>query len=184
MSHRSKIDAEVTRWARVISLIGLAGLLVLAAITVGEVLLRWLFDYPILGISDVSSLVVTLAVASCFPLVFAERRSITVKIVGKLSGPRVNALLEAFGSLVSLAIFILVAWQLWVYANELATNNQTTWVVLWPMSPWYRIAALLMVLCVPVLTVVFFSQVKAALFPERDSDNKDSQPPVEAEESG
>jgi TRAP-type C4-dicarboxylate transport system permease small subunit len=96
----------------------------------------------------------------------------------------VNALLEAFGSLVSLAIFILVAWQLWVYANELATNNQTTWVVLWPMSPWYRIAALLMVLCIPVLTVVFFSQVKAALFPERDSDNKDSQPPVEAEESG
>ena len=174
MSNRSTIHAEVTRWARVISLIGLAGLLVLAAITVGEVLLRWLFNYPILGISDVSSLVVTLAVASCFPLVFAERRSITVKIVGKLSGSRVNAFLEAFGSLASLGIFILVAWQLWVYANELAMNNQTTWVVLWPMSPWYRIAALLMALCVPVLTVVFWSQVKAVLSPERDSDKRDS----------
>lgn len=176
MSHHSTIYSEVTRWARVISLIGLAGLLVLAAITVGEVLLRWLFDYPILGISDVSSLVVTIAVASCFPLVFAERRSITVKIIGKLSGSRVNAILEAFGSLVSLAIFILVAWQLWVYANELATYNQTTWVVLWPMSPWYRIAAVLMALCVPVLTVVFYSQIRAALFTEREPEKRDSQP--------
>lgn len=181
MSNRSTIDLEITRWARVISLIGLAGLLVLAGITVGEVFLRWLFDYPILGISDVSSLVVTLSVASCFPLVFAERRSITVRMVGRILGSRANALLEAFGTLVSLGIFILITWQLWVYASELAANRQTTWVVLWPMSPWYRVAAILMALCVPVLIVVFYRHIRLALSPEQAWVENDGQSSKKAE---
>ena len=125
MKNRPRIDWGIARIARVISLIGLIGLLLFAGITVGEVFLRWLFNYPILGVSDVSSLIVTVAVASCFPLVFAERRSITVRIAGNLLGKRVNSIFEAFGTLVTLGMFFLIAWQLLDYAIELAENDQT-----------------------------------------------------------
>jgi TRAP-type C4-dicarboxylate transport system permease small subunit len=161
MESRPTTDWGITRIARVISLIGLVGLLLFAGITVGEVLLRWLFNYPILGVSDVSSLVVTVAVASCFPLVFAERRSITVRFAGNLLGKRVNSVLEAFGTLVTLGMFFLIAWQLLDYAVELAESDQTTWVVLWPMSPWYIVAAILLALCVPVLAVTVYLQARS-----------------------
>jgi TRAP-type C4-dicarboxylate transport system permease small subunit len=162
MENNPTNDWGIARITRVISLIGLVGLLLFAGITVGEVLLRWLFNYPILGVSDVSSLVVTVAVASCFPLVFAERRSITVRVAGKILGRRVNKVFEAFGMLVTLGMFFLISWQLWDYAVELAESDQTTWVVLWPMSPWYGIAALIMSLCVPVLAVTFYTQARSA----------------------
>ena len=63
------VETKIIRWSRGVSLIGLIGLMLLAGITVGEVLLRWLFNYPILGVSDVSRLIVTIVAASClFPL--------------------------------------------------------------------------------------------------------------------
>ena len=167
MAEGPAIKLGIARIAKGISIIGLAGLLLFSGITVAEVLLRWLFNYPILGVSDISSLVVTVAVASCFPLVFSERRSITVRIAGNLLGKRVNAVLEAFGTLVTLGMFSLVAWQLWDYAIELAKNDQTTWVVLWPMSPWYIVAAILMALCVPIISAVFYLQARS-IRPSKD----------------
>ena len=79
----ARIESKVTRVTRVTSLIGLMGLLVLAGITVGAVVLRWILNQPSLGVSDVSALVISIVIASCFPLVFAERRSITVRVAGK-----------------------------------------------------------------------------------------------------
>jgi len=159
-SHRS-LESEIIRWARMISLIGLAGLLLLAAVTVGEVLLRWLFNHPILGVADISELVIAVTIASCFPLVFAEGRSITVRLVGSALGPRAYALLEAFGSFVSLVIFLLLVWQFWIYTGELASNRETTWHLLLPKAPWYGTVTILMSLCVPVLAVQFINQIKS-----------------------
>jgi len=166
MSSISALESKIIRWTRVVSLIGLIGLLILAIMTVGGALLRWLLDFPILGIPDVSSLVITVAVASCFPLVFAERRNITVRLVGNLLGQRISMVLEAFGYLVSIGIFCLMVWQLWIFTGEVAASNETTVVIRLPIAPWYRAATLLVALCVPVQVVVFYSQLKSALFGE------------------
>ena len=166
MSSSPTLESRIIRWSQVVSLIGLIGLLILAAMTVAEALLRWLLDFPILGIPDVSSLVITVAVASCFPLVFAERRNITVRLVGNLLGQRISMVLEAFGYLVSIGIFCLMVWQLWIFTGEVAASHETTVVVRLPIAPWYRAATLLVALCVPVQVVVFCSQLKSALFGE------------------
>ncbi|MFH1953788.1 MAG: TRAP transporter small permease [Pseudomonadota bacterium] len=172
MSPRSTLESKIIFWTRVVSLIGLAGLLVLAAMTVAEALLRWLLDFPILGIPDVSSLIITVAVASCFPLLFAERRNITVRLVGNLLGQRIYMLLEAFAYLVSIGIFCLMVWQLWILTGEFAASNQTTVVVRLPIAPWYRAATLLLALCVPVQAVVFYGQLRSALFGKEMSPQK------------
>lgn len=172
MSSSSTLESRIIGWTRVVSLIGLVGLLMLAAMTVAEALLRWLLDFPMLGIADVSTLVITVAVASCFPLVFAERRNITVRLVGNLLGPRIFMLLEAFGYLVSIGIFCLMVWQLWIVTDVVAASNETTVVVRLPIAPWYRAATLLLALCVPVQVVVFYSQLKSALFGKGMPDRK------------
>jgi TRAP-type C4-dicarboxylate transport system permease small subunit len=159
---------EIIRGARVISLIGLVGLLVLAGITVGEVLLRWLFKYPIPGVYDLSQLVVIIVIASCLPLVCAERNHITVRLLGTILGKRANELLEAFGALITMIIFGLMAWQLWIYANELAASNQTTWLILLPVSPWWRVATILIALCFPIQMVTFYLSLKAVFRSRND----------------
>ena len=161
MDNRTWLEALVTRSSQLIALIGLAGLLILACLIVMEVLLRWLLDFPILGIADVSSLIMGVAIACCMPLVFAERRSISVKMLGNALGPGANCILEAFGSLVAMVIFLLITWQLWIYTDNVAVNGETTWVVSWSIAPWYRVVTILFGLCVPVQALTAFSQINA-----------------------
>jgi len=164
MSSRSTFETKIICWARAVSLIGLAGLLILAGMIVVEVLLRWLFDFPILGIPDASSLIVTVAVASCFPLVFAQNRNVTVRLVGNSLGRRVFSILEAFGSMVALIIFCAFTWHLWRYAGKVAASHETTLVVSWAIAPWYRVATVLLAMCIPVQVFIFYNQIKLALY--------------------
>ena len=57
-----RLDRAVTRIARVIALIGLAGLLLLASATVLDVLLRWIFNSPIVGLNDTHSLLTAIII--------------------------------------------------------------------------------------------------------------------------
>lgn len=164
MSSRSTFETRIIRWARAVSLIGLVGLLILAGMIVVEVLLRWLFDFPILGIPDASPLIVTVAVASCFPLVFAQKRNVTVRLVGNALGRRVFSILEAFGSMVVLIIFCAFTWHLWRYAGKVAASHETTLVVSWAIAPWYRAATVLLIMCIPVQAFIFYGQIKSALY--------------------
>ena len=161
MPSQKTIESDIIRWTRMISFIGLVGLLLFSAITVGDVLLRWLLNFSMLGVADISELVIAVTIASCFPLVFAEKRSITVRFVGSQLGPRAYALLEAFGTFVSMVIFILLVWQFWIYTGELAANHETTWHLLLPKAPWYGTVTILLFLCVPVQAVLFINQIKS-----------------------
>jgi len=161
-SSPSIIETKIIRWSRGISLVGLIGLMLLAGITVGEVLLRWLFKYPILGVSDVSRLIVTIVAASCFPLVSAKRDHISIQVLGSKLGPRANSVLEAFGSFITLVVLGLLTWQIWLYSGELATANETTMIVRWPVSPWWRVTTLLFALCVPIQMVCVYTSLRSA----------------------
>jgi TRAP-type C4-dicarboxylate transport system permease small subunit len=103
-----QLERTVTRTTRVIALIGLAGLLALASATVLDVLLRWIFNSPIVGLNDTHSLFTALIIASCFPLCIYRRGNITIRFIGDLFGPRVRNLLDAFGNLVTLILFLLM----------------------------------------------------------------------------
>jgi len=164
------LESGAIRFSRVISLIGLFGLLLLSLITVGEVVLRSLFNYPILGVSDASQLIVTVVVASCFPLVSAERRHISVKVIGIKSGPRIHALLEAFGAFVVLVFFILFTQQLWRYSQELAAAQETTWLLLWPVAPWWKAVTVLIAICIPNQLICFITSLRSFFIIEKAKD--------------
>jgi len=172
MGENGSLESKIVRWSRIISLIGLVGLLVLAFITVLEAILRSLFGISIAGVSDISSLVVAIAVCACFPLVFASHGNITVSFFANAVGVRGKAILECFGTLVSMFIFCLLFWQFIVYANELTASNATTWIILWPTAPWWYAATFLIGLCIPVQLILFFSDLKVALTGKEEKENK------------
>ena len=163
MGSHSSLETRIISWARALSLIGLLGLLILAGITVLEALLRWVFKVQILGIADVSSLIIAVAIAACFPLVFAQQRNITVRFVGDALGRRWSSILDALGTLAALIIFCGFAWNLCRYTGKVAASHETTLVVGWTVAPWYWAATVLVALCIPIQVFLFVKQVTSAL---------------------
>jgi TRAP-type C4-dicarboxylate transport system permease small subunit len=143
-----------TKVSRAIALIGLAGLLVLVMATVLDVFLRWIFNSPIVGLNDTYAMFAAIVIASSFPLCIAQRGNITIRFVGKVLGPTMSNLFEAFGNLVTCCIFILMTWQLWLYADQLLQDGETTWILNWPVSPWWRVITVLVLVNVPVALVM------------------------------
>ena len=165
MSFSKSLESEIIRWTRVISLIGLVGLLLLSAITVGEVVSRSLLGLPVIGVADLSRLIIAIVIASCFPLVSAARRHITVRAVGSLLGPRAHAGLEAFAAFAVLCFFCLMTWQLWLHTRDTAEINETTWVLLWPVAPWWGVTTVLVALCIPAQLFCCSQSLRLLFFP-------------------
>jgi len=158
-----RITSLTTRVSRAIALIGLAGLLVLALATVLDVLLRWVFNSPIVGLNDTYAMIAAIVIASSFPLCIAQRGNITIRFLGKFLGSRMSNLFEAFGNLVMSGIFILMAWQLWLYADQLKHDGQTTYILNWPVSPWWRVVTILIVVNVLVALVMAIASFREVI---------------------
>lgn len=182
MTFFSRVEKGISMLTRSISLVGLALLLLLALGTVLDVLLRWLFNSPIVGLSDTYSLFMAMVLASCFPLCIYNRGNVTIRFIGNLLGTRGKNILDAFGNLVTLAVFAMLAWQLWLHTDQIARDGETTWVLSWPVSPWWRVVTVLIIICTPVAFVTFIQYVRAAMRPKDVLDNPTS--PSVTEEEG
>lgn len=153
--------------ARALALVGFTGLLVLALMTTLDVLLRWLFKAPLQGVNDVSSVVMAVVIAACIPANLAMKQNIRVEVFGALGGRLVHKLLETLSSALTLFFILLIAWQFVPYAASLKANGDRTWVLGWPVWPWWSVAAVMMWLAAFVQAMVFAIDA-AALFRRSD----------------
>ena len=151
--------------ARTLALVGFTGLLVLAAMTMLDVLMRWLLKAPIQGVNDVSSVVMAVVIAACIPANLAYKQNIRVEVFGTAAGPRMRALLEALSSVLTLIFITLMAWQMIPYAQSLFANGDRTWVLGWPVWPWWSAATAMIALAVVVQAMVTVVDLMAVLRP-------------------
>ncbi len=140
MVREERIFKHLFSVARILALVGFAGLLVLAILTTLDVVLRWGFSNPINGVNDVSSVVMAVVIAACIPLNLANKQSISVDVLGSALGRRSRLILEAFASLCTTAFIVMMAWQFIPFAADLYDTGQRTWVLAWPVWPWWWFA--------------------------------------------
>lgn len=163
-----RLDRLNVALTRTIALVGLAGLLIIATATLIDVLSRWLFAAPIAGVYDLSTLFIAVAMAACFPAALASRQNIQVTFLASLLPARVDRALDLFSSLVTLAFFVLLAWQLVIYSGELIDSGETSFILEVPIAPWWVVATALFALCVPVQLVVVTINAVRLLAPVGD----------------
>ena len=133
-----------SRAASVLAAVGLTVLILFAAATLLDGLLRSLFGAPITAVGDVGTFVVAAAVSACFPLAQLQRANITIELLGVAAGPRMTQRLRAFSAVVVLVVLAAAAWQMFLYADNVATGGDTTVMLSIPTSPfWYVVAAML-----------------------------------------
>ncbi|MGE0746102.1 MAG: TRAP transporter small permease [Rhodospirillales bacterium] len=157
----------IDRAVRLIAAVGLAGLIALAVLTVADVLLRWLFSAPIDGAGEIAKLLIAVVIAAFFPAALAERQHIVIDFA-KLLGPRIDRALAVFADIVTLAFFAAVAWRFVLYTAELARSGETTWILGWPVAPWWIAVTALVAVCLPVQAAVLRRTARRGSKPTAD----------------
>jgi len=167
MTESGRLDRVAERlYARTVMfsrLLAWAAVLVLLAASIAitlDVALRYLFSSPLHGLEDIVSLIVTIAVAACFPAAFALRTNITVRMLGKALGPAASARLELFGQIVALVFILLVAWQLSEHVRDQA--GRVSFVLALPVQWAWQIAAGLAFVAAGVQAITVFVHLVAA----------------------
>jgi len=156
LSSIDRITRYATRW---LALLGFGGLLVLAIMTAIDVLSRSLLSAPIHGVNDVSSVVMAVVIASCIPASLYDRSNISVEILGSMGGPSLERVFRAFSSLVVLIFMSLMAWYFVPYTEETYRTARQTWVLAWPVWPWWAAATAFLFLAAFVQLLNFINDI-------------------------
>ena len=138
------IDRACGVLARACAVLGLGALLVFAATTILDAVLRFFFARPIDAVRDVGGLVAAFAVAACMPAVVWERGNIAIRFIEGLIGPRASRAADLFADALTLLVLGLMAWRFAVFAGQAARDSAATWMLRVPTAPaWWAVAGFL-----------------------------------------
>ena len=151
------------RFTRRVAFIGLVGLLIVAVVTMIDVLLRWLFNSPIEGYEDITQLLFALIIASCFPAGLLQGRNITIRFLGKALGQRGHLWLEAIGAIATFFFFAVVAWQVTIFSFDEIANNRFTQTLEIATGPWWLVVSIILLMCIPVQFIIAIAKTGAAV---------------------
>lgn len=120
----------------------LAGALIIGvvAITVYNVVGRWLFDTPLRGTVELTELAMVGIVY--LGLAYAQQQDghITVDLLYQRLGRRWRAVLDAFAAVLGAVVVALIAWRLYAYADVLEVGGRTTASRRIPLHPFAYLA--------------------------------------------
>ena len=128
-------------------------------ITVGDVVLRSLFGYPIQGLLELVELGLACTIFLALPAVFLRDEHLVVDVVDQFVGPRLVRVLDLAGAVVSLAVLTVMAWQMVPLARTMHEFGDVTSDLSIPKI-WYWVPVLLGVVASAAATVFFIARWK------------------------
>lgn len=164
------------RLARTLALIGLAGLLVLSIMVVADIVLRAVAGYPLQGVNDVYAVVMAVVIAASIPNALLTKQNISIEVLGAALGGRIGAALESFASAAVLVFFGLLTWKFIPYAASITASGEQTWVLKWPVGPWWWAATVLFFIAVLAQAMVLATDISRMFQPRWPDAGDDDQP--------
>ncbi len=152
------------RWTHRIALIGAVGIMVLAGAVVVDVFMRVAFNSPILGVDDLSKIILAVIVSSFFPVCLVGGHFVTIRFLGKALGTRSAAWLEVLGGTGTFFIVVLLAWQFFRFTlYDITLTGLETDVLEFPLAPWWWVVTAIIFACVPIQLLVLIDALLRAL---------------------
>lgn len=115
--------------------VGLAVLLLMMFLTVGDVVGRYFFLFPISGTFELTNFMLALVVFFAIGYTQVRRGHISIDVVVSRFSPRAQAIIDSITYLFSLGLFSLVTWQSAVHANRLFEGHNVSGVLSLPIYP-------------------------------------------------
>ena len=142
------MTAPELRWRRradiVLGAAAAAILLAMMALTVVDVVARYVFSRPVRGAFEVTELMLLVLIFAGLPLVSHGDEHVTMDFIDRMLPPRaVPVLIRVVNALVA-AVFFFLTWQMIIKANRIAGYGDTTDVLRIPVAPFvYFMAAMI-----------------------------------------
>jgi len=128
-----------------------AAILIMMMITCADVILRF-FGRPIVGAYELVGLSGTVVASFALAYTSLERGHIAVELLVARLPKRVQFLIDGINSLLGVAIFSLLAWQSFAYANDLRVSGEVSLTLQIPTYPFvYSISVGCGMLCLVLL---------------------------------
>ena len=152
-----------TTFTRNAAFLGVIAMLGLVFATVADVVLRWMFSKPIVGLNEIVGMGTGVAVAATFPAGAMQRVNLTIELLQNLLSKRKIGWLKVVAHFSLLIFYGLMAWQVAIYALKLNARAAETVYLKLPTAPFiFAIAAFFLVTTLAQVTIVFLS-VRSAL---------------------
>ncbi|MEM9108092.1 MAG: TRAP transporter small permease subunit, partial [Pseudomonadota bacterium] len=145
---------RLDRLTQTVAIVGFCGLVIMALLIFYDGVARTLNAPRISGFSDFGEIIYPVVIASCFPAGLLRQTNVTVRVVGNLFPGRVNASLEFFASVVTLAFFGVLVWQFIDLSANYTEAGRTTRTIDIPLGPFWWITTAIMAICIPVQVYV------------------------------
>lgn len=154
---------QLDRITQTVALIGFTGLVFVAFLIFYDGTARYIGAPRIHGFTDYGEVIYPIVIASCFPAGLLRQTNVTIRVFGKVGGPRLNAALEALAAAIVLAFFAILVWQFFVLVGKYGDAGRTTRTIGIPLAPFWWVTTAVMALCIPVQVYVLVAWLRAAL---------------------
>ena len=152
-----KFNRRLSNWCE---WLGLAALLVMMTVTCIDVVGSKIFRLPLLGSIDMVQLSQIVAISFAAGMAQILGRHVQVEFVYNLLPRRAQAVIDSIWPLLSLGLFIVVIWRLWVLGNSFKTTGEYTATAYIPLYPFAYALALA---CIPVCLVLLMEFLKSLM---------------------
>lgn len=110
-------------------------LALIVALTFVDVFARYAFATPLRGATEIIQFAMALTVFTALPLVTRHSEHVTVDLLTHTLGRHMRVVMQLGAEIVSGIALALIAWRLWVQADENAASQSATIVLGWHLSP-------------------------------------------------
>lgn len=127
---------------RLTRILAIAAGIVLAAmmlLTVADVALRWIFNYPIIGATEITESMMVCIAFFALAWCAAENSHLKVDLVVDRLSPRVQSIIDSLTTLAGLCLVALIAWRSFLEGRAVQEMNLISSLIKLPAYPFYYV---------------------------------------------
>ncbi len=156
VSRFEKVNYVISTWLERIAIIGMLGMI---AGTMVDVIGAKVFHWPLPAGTETVYLFQVVAMAGALAFSKIDGRHVRIELIDKLRQPALG-IFHALAALLGLALFIVLTWKSFDYAQTLRLNNEVTAtakIAIYPFAFW------LAVCCVPMVLILIKDFISSLL---------------------
>jgi tripartite ATP-independent transporter DctM subunit len=156
------------RIGRALAAVGVALMLLAAAATVIDVTMRWFAHSAVLALNEITSLAFAVAIASTLPAGLFAGINLKIDVCARWMAIRTRTLLAALGDVSLLVFFVILAYEIMIFANTLQEQRRTTVILQWQVAPFMYCVVILLVITSAFQAVITWRTIRKALTADRN----------------
>lgn len=155
-----RLDQLATSITRKIASVGVLVMLIIAILTVVDIMLRLFANASVPGFNEIIQLSMAVAIASTFPAGVTTRVNLTIDILERNISKQGRKICRCIGSLFLLVLFSLLTMRVLIHAMHLQERNAISLFLEIPEAPFMGAVAAMLAIAMLAQLIVFLKDMK------------------------